>query len=237
MIVIILLVNFWARAFTSVGYCEDQPPIKAEKVDLKKIQSDYWGSKDGTEIEVVQKRKYSKTNRLETVLFGGLVATDPFLNVKNYGAAINYHFSEAFGFGLLYWNDLSSSSEALKTFEQKNGFTVNTNQPKSFMGADISYSPLYGKLSLLNKSIIYFDIHLHLGGGSRNTESGRNIAYFAGIGEQLYLSQWLSFRLDFYLMRFKENLIEKVTSDKGKVIGSRNELSSVTVAGLSLWLF
>src|SRR3989344_5938454 len=70
---------------------------KSEKVDIQKIESEYWQSKD-TEFHVVQNRKYAKEKRPFAHLGYGLLVNDSF----NRGGAVSvsggYYYKEQMGF-------------------------------------------------------------------------------------------------------------------------------------------
>ncbi len=211
---------------------EDQN--KAERVDLKAIQRDYWANQKNSEVEAVQNRLYTKTHRFEIGLFGGVVNTDPFLNVRDYGMSLGFYLSESIGIKAVYFKDSVSYSSAHDTLTKVNNITANTNFPRDYYGGEFSFNPLYGKLSLLGKSILYSDLFLLAGGGMRGTESGSIPAVTVGLGAQLYVSRFLSLRLDYRLIYFKEHVFQKYPEDKiGTDLGARTELSSMVTLGLT----
>lgn len=138
------------------------------------------------------------------------------------------------------FKDYVGKSSALNTFEQTVAATATihattqTNPPRYFLGAEAMGSFLYGKLSLVGKSIIYYDMHLLAGAGARNTESGTYLAPYVGIGQQVYLNQIMSLRLDYRLMGYNENLTEKViTTRLGQNIGSRMNYTNLLTLGVT----
>src|SRR3989338_4339689 len=160
-----------------------------ETIEVEKIKEKYWAKGDETELGVVQNRLYSNAEKWEVGLLGGFVSSDPFLSVKNFGASAGYYFSPYFALHAIGWKDVASSSAALTTFESSSGFTANTNKPKFFYGLQASGDFLYGKLSLLGKMIIYFDLHLRVGLGRTETESGAYVTPFVGLGQQIHLDK------------------------------------------------
>lgn len=215
----------------------EEPSSGGEKMNVENIKEKYWARGDENEMSVVQNRLYSKSRKFEVGFFGGLISTDPFLSVKNTGASVGFHFSEYLALHFLTWKSYTTPSTALKTFQETIGATTNNNPPKSFFGAEGSASILYGKLSLVGKAIIYYDFHLLGGAGSTATESGSYFTPLAGLGQQVYLSQFLSLRIDYRAMRYNETIIEKViTSKLGKPIGDRTNWSHGVTFGVTiLW--
>lgn len=209
----------------------------AEKVDVDKIKERYWARGDESELGVVQNRLYSKERKFEFSLHGGIVTTDPFLSVKNFGGSVGYHFNEYLSAHFVAWKDFVEPSTALITFENTIGATTNNNRPDSYFGVEGSASVLYGKLSLVGKSIIYFDLHLTGGLGRTSTESGDYLTPSVGIGQQVYLSKSLSLKIDYRLMYYREQIVEKVIPTKlGQAVGERDNWTNSVTFGIGyLW--
>ncbi len=204
---------------------------EAQSVDVEAIREKYWTPGSSTEMNVVQDRLYSKEHKIEIGGFASAVASDPFLSMGTLGGSIGYHFSEYFSAHFVAMRYLVSPSSALVTFQETRGATTNTNDPHSFYGSEASASILYGKLSLLGKAIIYYDLHLLGGLGSTSTETGSYLTPLAGIGQQIHLSHLFSLKVDYRLMPFHEQIVEKVIPTKlGQVVGERwNWTNSISV--------
>jgi outer membrane beta-barrel protein len=232
-IVSTLLLPFLVHAH--LGYSDNYSAgtETKKKVEVDKLKKEYWAQQAGG--EVVQDRVYSKASRFELGVFGGLFNTDPFLDVMTAGLSVGFHFSELYSFHLLGWKAWTSGSSALTTLETTSTrTTANTNYPQAYLGAEGRASIVYGKLSLLGKMILYYDLYVNLGVGRLSTESGDYISPFAGIGQQIYLSRTISLKLDFKEMWFKENVLEKANSaNKGKIATTRTNLSNTISLGLA----
>lgn len=205
-----------------------------ERVNVEKVKEKYWARGEEGEVGVVQNRLYSKEKKFEFGLLGGIVATDPFLDVKAAGATFGYHFSEFFSAHLLYAKYFVKGSSALTYLNNDIGARANTNEPRYFAGGEGRASLIYGKLSLLGKSIIYYDFHFTAGVGQTGTESGNYITPYLGLGQQVYLSKSTSLMIDYRLMRYNEDIIEKVKPKTlGQVQGNRTNWSNAITIGLS----
>ncbi len=198
-----------------------QGPQGVQEVQVDKIKQKYWTGGDEAQVSVVQNRIYSKENRLALGVAGGVIFSDPFLSLKVYQGAATYHFSEYLGLSLLYWKISTSDSNALTVLRDQ-GKNANVNPVKSMMGAEGLWSIMYGKLSLVGKKILYYDMHLSGGAGSTSTESGSSTTMLFGIGQRFYASQNVSVRFDYRSIVFSEQITEKVITAKlGQVTGER----------------
>lgn len=196
----------------------DDTTNKAERVNVESIKQKYWARGEESELGVVQNRLYSKEHKIEVSLLGGVVATDAFLSVQNLGASLGYHFSEYLSLHVIAWKDYVGQSSEFTAFQnniqaQKGIPAVpDTNYPQAYYGGEGEWSLLYGKLSVLGKAIIYYDFHLLGGVGVMNTESGNDLTESLGLGQQFFLSKMISVRIDYRLMHYNEQLLNKESS-------------------------
>jgi outer membrane beta-barrel protein len=205
-----------------------------EKADVGAIKEKYWTKGDETELGVVQDRLYKKSGKLELGGFAGLTSNDPFLNIKQVGGSVGFHLSELWAVHAVYWKNFVKPSSALETFQRERGATTNTNEPESFYGGEVGFSPIYGKLSLLGKSIIYYDFHLLGGAGLTKTETGTYLTPLLGLGQQIWVSDWMSIRIDYRLMTYKEDIKEKVIPTQlGQVVDTRQNWSNTVTLGVT----
>ena len=206
----------------------EQAPDKIEpdngSVEVEGLKKKYWASGEESEVGVVQNRLFSKSKRFHLGVSGGTVINDPFLSTKSYGVNTGYHFTEFFGVNLMYWKLPTNKSSALEAFESppRTGAQANTNYPKSYMGGEVSFSPVYGKLSLMGSKIMYYDLHFLMGAGMTDTENGRYATGHTGVGQRFHLSQLMSVRIDYRAMAYRETIKEKVIPAKlGQDVGQR----------------
>lgn len=207
----------------------------AERVNVDRIKEKYWARGDESELGVVQNRLYSKERKFELGLFGGLIATDPFISVQAVGGSLGYHFTEYLSLHALGFKDITGPSSALEYL--RDGplhTTANINLPKYFLGLEGKASFLYGKLSLAGKAIIYYDFHFSLGSGYTATENGTYFTPSAGFGQQIYLSRFASLQVDYRLMRYTEHIVERVIPTKlGIDEGTRVNWNNVVTVGIT----
>lgn len=206
----------------------------AERVNVDAIKEKYWAGGEEAEMGVVQNRLYSKERKWNLGLYTGVFSTDPFLSVYSLGASLGYNFTEYLSLHAIGIKHSASPSSALTAFEAEKSATTNYNKPLNYLGLEGLASILYGKLSVLGKAIIYYDMHLSLGLGRTKTENGAYFTPSVGIGQQVYISKLMSVRVDYRFMPYKENITErKIPHLFGRVLGERTNYSHAVTLGLS----
>jgi outer membrane beta-barrel protein len=209
-------------------------PDSGQRMDVENLKHKYWAQGEEDELRVVQNRRYSKTHKLELGFMGGFVSNDPFLSVHAIGGSLSYYLSENVAVGVVGWKYMTSNSSAMTTLQQTLNTTANTNPPRDYLGVDLKWSPLYGKLSLLGESIIYYDIYLIGGGGETNTASGTEITPTFGIGSQIYLSHSVLLQLTYYQQVYSETVPNQIV---GAPSSTRSNWNSAVMVGFNFLVF
>lgn len=206
---------------------------QAEKVNIDAVKKKYWARGQESELGVVQNRTYTKASKLEVGAFGGVIFSDPFLGINPVGFNAGFHLTEMLSFHAIYMRTFATDSTDLETFRQKSGGTANTNKPFFYYGGETLFSLMYGKLSLLGSAIIYYDLHLSGGVGAMNTESGTYLAPSAGIGQRFFISERFNIRVDYRMIFYREEILEKIVpTELGQSAGYRNNFSNTITFGI-----
>lgn len=241
---LVLLSLFIGSTTYAAGPAASPPPSATadnsaeagESVDVSKITEKYWAQGKETELGVVQNRKYTSAGKIELEGFFGTLSSDPFLSVHHYGGSLGYHFNQYFSLHAIAWKASASGSDALSTFQALPGSPiVNTNMPKGFYGLQGNYNFLYGKASLFGKVIIYVDLFVLGGMGVTDTESGKNVTPFFGLGQKIHLNKFLALTLDYRIMRYNETILSKQTATAGQFVSERSNTTDAVTLGLSLF--
>jgi len=124
-------------------------------------------------IKTLQKKTFLKIGRYEATPHLGFVTNDPFINRYLVGAAFDYHVTEIFAiqlngdfspdFGTGDWKPITH------ILVDDNKVSPDISKVIWLANADFEYSPIYGKIAVLGKNIINFDIFGNFGGGVANT--------------------------------------------------------------------
>jgi outer membrane beta-barrel protein len=230
---IALLVLMSSAAFARAE--ETQPDT--EVLEVEKVKEKYWAQGEESQLGVVQNRTYSKAGKLQLGLVGGRATDDPFLSTTAYGLNVGYNFSEFWGASLVGLKYSVSPSNALKTL-RSGGKQANTVAPEYYLGGEATGSFLYGKLSLLGASIIYYDMHVTGGGGITRTENDSAAPTVSmGLGQRFYITKAFSLRMDYRFQTFVATEKEKeITARIGEVNGKIRHYNHVLALEMG-WMF
>ncbi len=194
------------------------------------------------EISIIQKRFMPKTGRFE--LFGGgtIVTNDPFFNTMGGVLKFGYFLNESWGVELNYFGLTTSQRESTRELETNNGVTTESlAYPKSYMGADLMWSPIYGKMTWFNNRIIPFDLYFSGGYGMTETSTGDNSGTIHVAAGQIFsLTKSVAFRWDFSWNFYNANVTIKEKDGSGNVIGSHQSNNSFNNLFLTVgvsWFF
>jgi outer membrane beta-barrel protein len=186
---------------------ETPADVKVEKLsDLSKLQS-------FSEVSVLQRRFMPKSGRVQ--LFGGLSTgvNDPWNSSLGGNLRLAYGFTEDWGIELSYYSMNSSASLAAQNlYSEHNVNAEDFGTMTGFTGGSVMWTPIYGKMTLLNKRIVPFDMYFTLGAGSTSLSStnsalGQKVppsvtGITLGAGQIFAVTRSLAFRWDLSLDSF-----------------------------------
>ena len=241
---------FGASAYSADTDSQGQAPSEAKKVEVDSLKKQFWLNTPGVDLNVVQNRVYTKAWKFNFEAMGGPFSGDPFVNSWVYGAQLGYNFGEYLGFHAMYWKIASSFNSAYTTLvnatttSSSPGYGSNSNQMQSMVGGEMSWSLLYGKLSLLGKAIIHFDLFVIAGGGilkantgaTQGEQSFSTFSYWPGIGQQFYVTPWMALRADYRMMIYGEDVVESnQPATMGNVLSHKTTYAPTFTVGLNFF--
>ncbi len=140
---------------------------------LEEELSDYWSV--DRDVAVIQEKLYRRKGRFGIGLHAGFFSSEPFYWYIPVGARFDYYFTDYLGLTiegsftgagfLQQQTDLTNFIETNKS----SGFnldTVGMDQYNWRANAMVTWHPLYGKFSLLQRKLSHFDINLAAGFGA-----------------------------------------------------------------------
>lgn len=184
---------------------DDGESRKVEAERAKSLEGEFKGVSDLAnlapfkDVAILEKRFLPKTKRFE--LFGGVggILNDKFFVGLGATGRLNYSFNERYAIELIGMVIATGEKSVTRDLREKRGvLTTNFVSPQSFYGADFKWTPLYGKMTFLNRKITPFDLYFSGGGGITNTnQGGSEPTIHFGTGQLFALSKSAAVRWDF----------------------------------------
>lgn len=182
----------------------------AEAADSQKDEYSFKWLDPEKKIYVLQNRKYLKANRPMLSVLGGPGLSNPYRTSYTVEPRISFYLSEQWGLEVTYGKTFNSENNTYQALKQASGTGVLpvVREINSQYGASVHWVPWYAKINVFNQ-ILYFDWYFSGGAGTVQTtaftssgtttsqQSQDFFALFAGTGHQYFLSDSLTFRLDF----------------------------------------
>lgn len=177
-------------------------------------------------VRVLQNRYFLKALRPEISVFGGSVLNESYSSTYSYGARAGLFLTEYLGVEYTYSGFSASDStdlKAIKNFEycpvdkpctEKMYLEPSFTRLKSSHAGVITFAPIYSKISLFSKAILYSDIVFSIGGAQVKTDQGSKTAIVGGIGQRFYFAKSFNVRFDATDHIFEETRINKGVSKK-----------------------
>jgi outer membrane beta-barrel protein len=175
------------------------PPLAngAKASDIKGV-SDLGKLSEFSDIAVIQKRYLPKTGRFEAFIAPTIVLNDAFFINYGLNARIGYSFQERFSVEVLGFL-LGTAKRAVTTgLEDRGVTTTSLVTPKSYLGVDFKWTPVYGKMAVADGRIVPFDLYLAAGVGATGTLQGtQEPTLHLGTGQIFARSKGTAYRWDF----------------------------------------
>lgn len=205
---------------------------KEKKEDIKYLRE----LEKFKDIAVIQKKYLDKSKRLELWGAGSLALNSQFYDFLGFNGSLTYHFTEAFGLELegLILTDLEKNITSNLESEQ-NIITRSIVVPSDYYGIHLRWSPIYGKISLQEKTINPFEVYFTLGGGLTGTNDGQRVATLhLGSGQVYPISKNVTFKWTLSYNFFRANARNDL---QGSVSGQEVQTGFLYLsAGFSIFL-
>lgn len=188
------------------------PPATAQE-GLDQELEQYWSAE--RELDVLRDRLYLREGRFSAGLFAGLLSSDPNFYYIPVGVRAGYNFSNELGVevGGSFMNAgfLTHDTELTSFFRdvRRDAFDPAFHTQDRYLwraNAVAVWSPLYGKLAILQRKLAHFDLNLAGGLGAVGVErpavnrksASNHVTMEAvfGLGAHFYINRSLVVRLD-----------------------------------------
>ncbi len=125
-------------------------------------------------IQTLQRKTFMKIGRYEATPMLGFVTNDPFINRYLLGAGFAYHVTEIFAVEAqgVFSPDLGEADwkPITKQIILENAVTPDISKIQFYGTVNFQFSPIYGKVAVIGKNIVMFDIFGVFGTGVVNTK-------------------------------------------------------------------
>jgi len=231
-IILAFTLLFAVSAMAAKNEAESKAEQKAEKLDE---QFDSLGGnkiflekakalEPEKNISIVQNRAVPLQNRVEIAPeFSGTFGGDTYTRTKSLGLNAFYHINSRWALGVKYntsYNTLTPEGEALVDAAYADYLKNPANPTLGFPQMDyqkseamalFNWSPFYGKMNLMDKSVAHFDFYVLGGYGQVALRSGSTPSMTAGGGLGFWVSKHFSTRLE---MRYQNYTAKYFSTEK-----------------------
>ncbi len=147
-------------------------------------------------VSAIQDRAYRMQHEL--TLGVGVLPLDAFFKGVYAQVGYTFHFNDAFAWEVGRAAYAYPVMTGLREQLQRDFGVLPTSRDvvEYFVGSNLMWSPFYGKLSVLNKSVVHGEMFFLLGATLYKYTTAFRPALNLGGGGRVFVSKWVSFRLD-----------------------------------------
>ena len=185
-------------------------PARATGPDLD--PNEIRGTSTKKPVAVLQNRYFLKAWRPEVAILYGTMLNEAYTNTKLRGLRFSLFFNEWVGAEYQWIRTSVSDSDDRKALNrlQYRPVTADPKKPNEIVSPDaevnaisgmtdisVIAAPFYGKLNIMDATIIYSDVYGSLGISRVDTDQGTLNAFTYGVGQRFYWAERWSSRIDF----------------------------------------
>lgn len=165
------------------------------------------------DIAIIQKKYLPQTGRFEFFPNLGFILNDAFFINTEVGARLAYHFTEQWSVEGSFMLLNRTDKKVTEDLREDSGLNAESLViPKNYFGIDLKWSPIYGKMGLLNEKIVPFGMYFSIGAGSMKTDQGESpSAVHIGTGQTYAINKKWAFRWDASCYFYEATSIENNT--------------------------
>ncbi|MGZ3695057.1 MAG: outer membrane beta-barrel domain-containing protein [Bdellovibrionota bacterium] len=195
---------------TAQAIAEEQNP------DADKDEYDFSWLDPEKKIYVVQNRKYTKAQKIEVALNGGIGIGQIYRTRRIVMPRLFYYFNEHFGVSFMAGFVKNAENKDLSNLKLLSSTVPIVRDVDSFYGGSVVWLPFYGKMNMFNQ-ILYVDWHFEAGLGQVTSEIDMNTSrngsplvttanytsYHLGTGMKFFITRNIAARLDYLAVFYK----------------------------------
>lgn len=234
-------MKFIVLSLTILAFVVPAWSQKSDRVDLQKIENQFWTAKD-TDFSVVQNRAFPKENRFYIGISSGTLINDPFTTAQITRLHGGYYFNERWGIEIAQENFASSDNKSTQFFKnQVSPIYPNYNLLISNQNIGLLFVPFYAKMSFLDRRILYFDMQFNIGLGQKkysqfmqdgNHQNQSVIGYHFDVTQNIFFNRYFALRID-----LKNQWSNQIRQNSGTKVNLGNDLVNDTLILFGLNFF
>jgi outer membrane beta-barrel protein len=152
------------------------------------------------EIVVVQPKDVLVQQRVELLPRFGVTINDSLITQFSLGGSLYYHITEDVYVGVTFeWFDFEEIGGTTDTFDEviRTTSTLPEVAPVTWVGsAEVGWTPIHGKFSLFDVTIVHYDIYGLLGVGAIDTIGDPTVAGVLALGQRTFIGDWLALTIE-----------------------------------------
>jgi outer membrane beta-barrel protein len=157
-----LVALLFLNTINHQAFATESPGISASQEDYERQNQ-----------TVVRNKIFYKEGRLEVELLAGVMPYDSLVNHYLAGGRLDWHISDHWGWEVI---------DAMYALPSVTGYTMNTvsthgisnlqtTQTHLILTSNLLASPFYGKIRLMGREVLYYDIYMVGGVGAENNDT------------------------------------------------------------------
>ncbi len=149
-------------------------------------------------IKSVQRKVFLKKHRFELYPHFGIDLNDAFYAHLVVGGSVGFHVVDSLSLEGRFGYVLDSIEQEPIRFVRQEAGGLPERPPRFELHGelDVLWAPIYGKVSLFGEGILHFDTYIAVGGGVFKTDEGVAPAANFGIGQRVFINDWLVVRAE-----------------------------------------
>ena len=149
-------------------------------------------------VHVIEQRPFLLSLRAEIAPQFAYTMNEVLFHYIQASGTFRFHIDEQWAVGLTYSHYFSSITGKFESVQETFGVFPETVPVRWFAGAEVNYTPIYGKFILFDSWIVHWNAWLSAGAGV--TQTGVDNFHptgTVGVGARLFLTPWLAMHIEF----------------------------------------
>ncbi|NQZ18092.1 MAG: outer membrane beta-barrel domain-containing protein [Bdellovibrionales bacterium] len=149
------------------------------------------------DVKIVQNRIVKRKWRSEfSGNYSNVIGGDAYLETQSLGLNYHLHINHRLAIGANYFTLFNNLSKEGKFLVDQQESVPDVDEPRNGFEVFANFSPIYGKINLLDMGVVQFDTYGILSYGTLTIDTGETTTNSLGAAIGLWISQHLTSRLE-----------------------------------------